>query len=89
MLFRFPAFAVAGVLATLLFASPAIADDSAALPEWMLSAGVPLLAQSGEPIPKWSVTALVSAEMLPRYSGASSLQVRGYPLQGSRLRFRH
>jgi len=79
MAFRFTALAVAAVLATLLPLAVR-ADDSAALPEWMLSAGIPLLAHGDDPIPTWSVTALVSTEMLPRYSGSSSLQLRAYPL---------
>lgn len=80
MAFRFSALAIVSALAVLSLATTANADDSAALPEWMLSAGVPLLAHGNDPIPTWSVTALVSAQMLPRYSGSSSLQLRAYPL---------
>lgn len=80
MVSRLPALAISGTLAVLSWMPTAWADDSAALPEWMLSAGIPLLAHDNEPIPTWSVTALASAEMLPRYSGSSSLQVRAYPL---------
>ncbi|TXH99387.1 MAG: MipA/OmpV family protein [Rhizobium sp.] len=71
----------AALLLTIALITPtARADDSAAMPEWMLSAGVPLLAYGDDPIPEWSVTVLASTEMLPRYSGSSSLQVRAYPL---------
>ena len=77
---RLPLFTVAGVLVAICLSTSAVADDSAAMPEWILSAGIPLLAYGDDAIPEWSVTALASAEVLPRYSGSSSLQARIYPL---------
>ena len=62
------------------FSSPAFSEDSAALPEWILSAGVPLLAHSGESRPTWDITALMAAQASPRYPGGHSVQTKAFPL---------
>lgn len=56
------------------------ADDSAALPEWILSAGVPLLPQLEEKIPNWSATVLLSESFTPRYAGSNALRAETFPL---------
>lgn len=58
----------------------ASADDGAALPEWLLSAGVPLLPRFEEKIPTWSTTLLVSESFVPRYAGSNALRAETFPL---------
>ena len=59
---------------------PAFGQDSFALPEWILSAGVPLLAQS-EPAPTgWEATVLLANEMMPRYAGSRAYRFEATPL---------
>ena len=64
----------------LLFSASGFSEDATALPEWELSAGVPLLAHSGETPPTWDFTALISAEARPRYAGAPSYRIQSLPL---------
>lgn len=63
-----------------LFSNIAAANDDAALPEWILSAGVPLLPRFEENIPTWSTTLLLSASLTPRYAGSNALRAQALPL---------
>ncbi|TXH05986.1 MAG: MipA/OmpV family protein [Nevskiaceae bacterium] len=80
MQLRRPAWALIAVIATLLRPGVLHAEDALALPEWVLSAGIPLLYHDGEPAPAWSVTALAAMETLPRYAGDDVLRTRAFPL---------
>ena len=63
-----------------IFTCPVFSEDAVALPEWILSAGVPLLAHSGEKRPTWDITALMAVQVMPRYPGAQSARVQVLPL---------
>lgn len=80
MQLRRPAWALIAVITTLLCPGVLHAEDALALPEWVLSAGIPLLYHDGEPIPTWSVTVLAAMETTPRYAGDDALRTRAYPL---------
>lgn len=62
------------------FSGSTWADDSAALPEWILSAGVPLLPRFEDKVPTWNTTLLLSASLTPRYAGSNALRAQVYPL---------
>ncbi len=56
------------------------AENPSPLPEWIYSAGVPLMPRFMDEVPKWQVTLGASTEILPKYDGASRYHLLGGPM---------
>jgi len=57
-----------------------LAENPSPLPEWVYSAGVPLMPRFMDEIPKWQVILGGSTEILPKYDGASRYHLLGGPM---------
>lgn len=56
------------------------AENPSPMPEWIYSAGVPLMPRFMDEVPKWQVTLGASTEILPKYDGASRYHLLGGPM---------
>lgn len=68
------------VAGSMFLSIPALGQDTFALPEWVLSAGVPLLAQSETAPSGWEATILLANEITPRYAGSKEYRFEATPL---------
>src|ERR1043166_7250139 len=76
-----PRFRTAAVVVALLCAhESAFAENPSPMPEWMYSAGVPLMHRFMDEVPTWQVTLGGSVEGPPKYPAPSRYHVLGGPM---------
>jgi outer membrane scaffolding protein for murein synthesis (MipA/OmpV family) len=69
-------------MATLLSLLPgaALPQNPSPLPEWVYSAGIPVMRRFMDEIPDWQVTLGASVEILPKYDGSNEYHFLGGPM---------